>query len=172
CYLNPVRPQPGTWYYSRAGWAPGEVVRPWWIDLTPDIVPGRTAELRYLPEPYDFSGMPAAERPTEKEIDQATQVVCAYLILYRSPVGLMPAPFLRVLGVEVASNAARAGIREGDYLIRYAGERPATIEALRAAIRKAAAAGRKRVTVGISRGDQRLEVKLDPGRMGVLLEEE
>jgi PDZ domain/Peptide-N-glycosidase F, C terminal len=172
CYLNPVRPQAGTWYYARAGWAPGDVVRPWRIDLTPAIVPGRTAELRYQPEPYDFSNLPADRRPTEAQIDQATQIVNAYLILYRTPADLQPAPFLRVLDVDAGSNAARAGIREGDYLLSYAGERPTTIEALRAAIRKAAAAGKKRVTVGISRGDRQLELELEPGRMGVLLEEE
>jgi len=172
CYLNPVRPQAGTWYYARAGWAPGDVVRPWWIDLTPDMVPGRTAELRYLPEPYDFTEVPENQRPTEAQIDQANQIVNAYLILYRSPEGQVPAPFLRVLEVEADSNAARGGIREGDYLVSYAGERPTTIEALRAAISKAAAAGKKRVTVGISRGNRRQELELDPGRMGVLLEEE
>lgn len=33
-YLNPCRPQGGTWKYDRAGWAPGDVVRPWAV-LTP-----------------------------------------------------------------------------------------------------------------------------------------
>ncbi|MEN8152184.1 MAG: peptide-N-glycosidase F-related protein, partial [Planctomycetota bacterium] len=58
CYLNPNRPQYGTWKYSRAGWAPGDVVRPWWIDLTPHLVAGKEAELRYEPEPYDLSAYP------------------------------------------------------------------------------------------------------------------
>src|SRR3712207_7924990 len=26
-YLNPCRPQGGTWKYDRAGWAPGDIVR-------------------------------------------------------------------------------------------------------------------------------------------------
>ncbi|MHC4731239.1 MAG: peptide-N-glycosidase F-related protein, partial [Planctomycetota bacterium] len=45
CYLNPNRPQYGTWKFSRAGWAPGDVVWPWWIDLTNHIRPGKTAAL-------------------------------------------------------------------------------------------------------------------------------
>jgi hypothetical protein len=28
CHLNPVSPQPGTWELSRAGWCPGDIVRP------------------------------------------------------------------------------------------------------------------------------------------------
>ncbi len=40
---GPNRPQFGTWKFSRAGWAPGDVVHPWWIDLTPHLVPGATA---------------------------------------------------------------------------------------------------------------------------------
>ncbi len=49
CYLNPNRPQFGTWKFSRAGWAPGDVVRPWWIDLTPKLEPGEVATLDYQP---------------------------------------------------------------------------------------------------------------------------
>lgn len=33
-YLNPCRPQGGTWKYDRAGWAPGSVVAPWKVDVT------------------------------------------------------------------------------------------------------------------------------------------
>lgn len=36
-YLNPCRPQKGTWKYDRAGWAPGSVVEPWLIDITKQI---------------------------------------------------------------------------------------------------------------------------------------
>jgi len=31
-YLNPCRPQGGTWKYDRAGWAPGDVVAPWEVE--------------------------------------------------------------------------------------------------------------------------------------------
>ena len=43
-YLNPNRPQFGTWKYPRAGWAPGDVVWPWIIDLAPHFQPGKTAQ--------------------------------------------------------------------------------------------------------------------------------
>ena len=40
-YLNPCRPQGGTWKYDRAGWAPGDVVRPWEVDISDLIGPSR-----------------------------------------------------------------------------------------------------------------------------------
>jgi hypothetical protein len=43
CYLNPNRPQFGTWQYARAGWAPGDVVWPWIVDLTPHLKAGASA---------------------------------------------------------------------------------------------------------------------------------
>jgi len=171
CYLNPTRPQFGTWQFSRAGWAPGDIVHPWWIDLTPHLLPGQTAELRYEPEPYDFSTLPAEQRPPETLIDQASQVVRAYLILYRSPADLIPAPVLQVIGVENGSAAAKAGIQVNDYLESYDGKRPDSIDDLRAAIRAAKAAGKKRVLAVIYRGRERIEKKLVPGRMGVNLAE-
>ncbi len=51
-YLNPCRPQGGTWKYSRAGWAPGDVVLPWEIDITHDVTAGETATIEYHAEPY------------------------------------------------------------------------------------------------------------------------
>lgn len=42
-YLNPCRPQGGTWKYDRAGWAPGDVVRPWAVDVSHLL--GDSAEL-------------------------------------------------------------------------------------------------------------------------------
>ena len=48
CYLNPNRPQFGTWKFSRAGWAPGDVVWPWWIDVSQHMQPGQTAVVRYI----------------------------------------------------------------------------------------------------------------------------
>jgi len=52
CYLNPCRPQGGTWKYDRAGWAPGDVVPPWEVDLTPAVRSGRPIALTYELEPY------------------------------------------------------------------------------------------------------------------------
>ncbi len=171
CYLNPNRPQFGSWKYSRAGWAPGDVVRPWWIDLTPYIIPGKTAELRYEPEPYDFSGIPADQQPADDQINQATQLVRAYLILYHPPVDLIPAPTLQVLDVAEDSNASKAGIQAGDYLESYNGKQPNSIDDLRTAINDAEKAGKERIKVVIYRGTERMEVELGPGLMGVTLEE-
>ncbi|HKI51807.1 MAG TPA: peptide-N-glycosidase F-related protein, partial [Geothermobacteraceae bacterium] len=171
CYLNPNRPQFGTWEFSRAGWAPGDVVRPWWIDLTPHLVPGQAAELRYEPEPYDFSGVPENRQPTDAEINRARQLVRAYLILYRSPKQLTPAPTLRVIGVEADSNAAKSGLLAGDYLAYYDHSRPLSIDGLRAAIQAAQAAGKEQIRLVIYRDSERLEKTLEPGRMGVKLVE-
>lgn len=33
-YLNPCRPQRGTWKFDRAGWAPGDLVLPWTVDVS------------------------------------------------------------------------------------------------------------------------------------------
>lgn len=51
-YLNPCRPQGGTWKYDRAGWAPGDVVRPWDIDITGLIPAGQSGVLHYDVAPY------------------------------------------------------------------------------------------------------------------------
>ena len=51
-YLNPCRPQGGTWKFDRAGWAPGDVVRPWEIDITGLILAGQTGTLTYDVAPY------------------------------------------------------------------------------------------------------------------------
>ncbi len=37
-YLNPCRPQGGTWKFDRAGWGPGDVVRPWKVELSPALL--------------------------------------------------------------------------------------------------------------------------------------
>ena len=56
CYLNPNRPQGGTWKYSRAGWAPGDVVAPWVVD--PKLfIPMRTSVgLEYVAAPRNLGG--------------------------------------------------------------------------------------------------------------------
>jgi hypothetical protein len=51
-YLNPCRPQGGTWKYDRAGWAPGDVVRPWEVDVTRLIDDKRRLEIEYKLDPY------------------------------------------------------------------------------------------------------------------------
>lgn len=52
CYLNPCRPQGGTWPYSRAGWAPGDRVWPWEIDITSAVTAGQTAAIDYAAQAY------------------------------------------------------------------------------------------------------------------------
>ena len=167
CYLNPNRPQYGTWKYPRAGWAPGDVVRPWWIDLTPHLKPGEEAAFRYEPQPYEFGDAEGA--PSEEQVNQASHNVRAYLILYRTPDALVPAPILRVTGVQDGSNAARAGMKRGDYLATYDGRRVDSIDDLRTAMQGAATAGKEQVTVVVFRGTERLELELDVGPMGVNL---
>ena len=164
CYLNPNRPQFGTWKYPRAGWAPGDVVRPWWVDLTPHVEPGATVEIRYEPRPYEF---PEGRRPEGKETAAAPHGVRSYLNLYREPDGLMAPPALLVTGVADGSSAAKAGLKPGDWLATYDGKPLETIENLRDAIR--GAEGKESVRVAAYRGTERLEVEMPPGTMGVNL---
>jgi len=158
-YLNPNRPQFGTWKYSRAGWAPGDVVRPWWIDLSGVLLPGKTALLRYEPTEYDVADS------QQKQINQASHVVRSYLILYRAPIGTMPAPTLQITTVAAKSNARKAGIKRGDYLAEYDGKVVRSLDELRAAI--GAAANKQEIPVVVYRGAKRMEVTLGPGKMGV-----
>jgi hypothetical protein len=167
CYLNPNRPQFGTWQFARAGWAPGDVVRPWDLDLTAQVRPGSAVTLRYVPAPYDFAG--TAKPPADAEVAQATHVVRAYLVLYRAPAGLVDAPTLRVTDVVADGNAARAGVKPGDYLSTYDGQPVATADELRAAVKAAQASAREDVSVVLYRGGDRLEVRLKPGLLGVHL---
>lgn len=51
CYLNPCRPQGGTWKYDRAGWCPGDVVRPWVVDVSPHL-DEETLSIDYDLAPY------------------------------------------------------------------------------------------------------------------------
>jgi len=167
-YLNPNRPQFGTWKFSRAGWAPGDVVRPWWIDLTEHVEPGEPAELRYEPAPYEFAG---DRVPDPKEVAKARHVVRSYVILSREPDGLVRAPSLLVTGVARGSNAREAGLRRGDYLAEYDGKRLDSIADLRAALAAAQEAGKEQIPIVAFRGAKRLELTLPPGRMGVNLSE-
>ena len=169
CYLNPNRPQAGTWQFARAGWAPGDVVRPWWIDLTPHLVRGQEAELRYEPQPYDFTGH--AEKPGEADVNAAVHVVRSYLILYRTPGALLAPPTLRVADVVAGSNAEKAGIRAGDYLASYAGKPVSTRDDVRFAMDVAKDAAPAHVTVVLYREGERPELPLPPGPMGVHLAE-
>jgi hypothetical protein len=52
CYLNPCRPQDGTWKFDRAGWAPGSVVNAWEIDITEFIQSSEELNILYIPMDY------------------------------------------------------------------------------------------------------------------------
>ncbi|HHI80641.1 MAG TPA: hypothetical protein ENK02_11755, partial [Planctomycetes bacterium] len=71
-YLNPCRPQAGTWKFHRAAWAPGSYVPPWEIELGPWIRPGQALSLRYWPGLYK----------KQKGL-QASHSISINLILYR-----------------------------------------------------------------------------------------
>jgi len=73
-YLNPCRPQGGTWKFDRAGWAPGDVVAPWEIDVTKLLHGEGAAKIEYVPLPWDI--------PAGGKI-QASHRVEGVLILYR-----------------------------------------------------------------------------------------
>jgi len=51
-YLNPCRPQGGTWKFDRAGWAPGDIVRAWEIDLDEHLTGNNTLNISYTPDDY------------------------------------------------------------------------------------------------------------------------
>ncbi len=166
CYLNPNRPQFGTWKFSRAGWAPGDVVRPWILDVTKALEGAQLAAVTYETQPYDFTGAP--KPPAQKEINKASHVVRSYLVFYREPEGLMAPPALLITGVARGSAARKAGLLRGDYLASYDGKPLNNLADLRAAIQGAAKAG-KNVAIVAYRGARKIEVELAPGRMGVNL---
>jgi hypothetical protein len=77
-YLNPCRPQGGTWKYDRAGWAPGDVVRPWIVDATEYI--GAVGADRVLKIEYELDPYVNEERGKASPPVHITQ---SQLILYR-----------------------------------------------------------------------------------------
>ena len=77
-YLNPCRPQGGTWKYDRAGWAPGDVVAPWVVDVTDLVGPERTLSISYELDPYVNEARGSTSAPTHE--------TTAYLVLYRDAV--------------------------------------------------------------------------------------
>ena len=144
--------------------APGDVVWPWWVDVTEHAVPGSESTFRYEPHPYEFpAGQPT---PEEKQLGQASHNVRSYLILYRTPKAMRPAPSVLVTNVAKDSNAEKAGMKAGDFIAIYDGKPVSTMDELRAALRGAESA---RVTVVVFRGSERIELELDKGRMGVNL---
>ncbi len=56
CGMNPLYPQPGTWLYDRANWCPGEMVRPFYHDITSFVSAGQTAILDMDMTPFTNVG--------------------------------------------------------------------------------------------------------------------
>lgn len=50
--LNPCRPQGGTWKYDRAGWAPGDIVRPWEVPVPAAALGAPTLRVEYALDAY------------------------------------------------------------------------------------------------------------------------
>ncbi len=71
-YLNPDRPQGGTWKYDRAGWGPGDIVRPWEVDVPVKGSPSLHVE--YQLDKYVNEGRGKTWAPTH--------VTEAYLVFY------------------------------------------------------------------------------------------
>ncbi|MEM7163818.1 MAG: peptide-N-glycosidase F-related protein [Planctomycetota bacterium] len=74
-YLNPCRPQGGTWKYDRAGWAPGDLVRPWVVDASALVGDDRRLHVGYTLAPYVNEGRGKTWAPFHR-----TE---AYVVLYR-----------------------------------------------------------------------------------------
>lgn len=62
CYLNPWRPQFGTWKYDRAGWGPGSFGRVWEVDVSSLMVPGKELSLEYTSAEFDAKGKWSSHR--------------------------------------------------------------------------------------------------------------
>jgi hypothetical protein len=167
CYLNPNRPQYGTWKFSRAGWAPGDVCHPWLIDVSSCLEPGKEALFQYVPQKYEFGeGEP---RPEPEALSAANHVVSSYLILYEDSAGLVDAPTVLILKVSPGTAATEAGLKNGDYLFSYDGIRLFSRDDVDRAKKRALAAGRKKVKLVVYRGSEKMEINFPTGQMGVSL---
>ena len=74
-YLNPCRPQGGTWKFDRAGWGPGTVVTPWTVDVTRSVKRGRDATFVYEIQPF--------VNKTPDHGNPARHVIASQVIFYR-----------------------------------------------------------------------------------------
>ncbi|CAN5523135.1 hypothetical protein BH11ARM1_BH11ARM1_02220 [soil metagenome] len=72
-YLNPCRPQGGTWKYDRAGWGPGTVVDPWKVDVT-DFVKSKSQ--------FDYQIQPYVNKAAV-DGNPARHIIESVLVLYR-----------------------------------------------------------------------------------------
>lgn len=84
-YLNPCRPQKGTWKYDRAGWGPGSITPPWVIDIDP-IVKASPKELT-----LDYAIMDDYVNEHVGKGDPPTHWVDGQVIFYSDPAATKPA---------------------------------------------------------------------------------
>ncbi|MGE0172197.1 MAG: peptide-N-glycosidase F-related protein [Oligoflexales bacterium] len=61
CNKNPINNQMGTWMFSRAGWCPGDIVKPWVEEVLAPQTDDATVTVTYEPEPYVNTCRPGAE---------------------------------------------------------------------------------------------------------------
>jgi Peptide-N-glycosidase F, C terminal/Peptide-N-glycosidase F, N terminal len=95
-YLNPCRPQKGTWKYDRAGWAPGSITLPWTLDLTPIISKSRELALDYtITDDYVNEHVGKGDPPTHW--------IDSQVIFYSD--STLPAPTSRPVGPAVRAPA-------------------------------------------------------------------
>jgi hypothetical protein len=50
--------QKGTYYYSRAGWCPGDKVNPWKTDISSALLTAEPQEVTYAPQAFENSCRP------------------------------------------------------------------------------------------------------------------
>ncbi len=74
CATTAVPGQKGTYTLSRAGWCPGADVKPWTLDVTPDLGGARSVKVAYDVEAYENSCRPDAATCTGCSLGTA----CAY----------------------------------------------------------------------------------------------
>lgn len=99
CYLNPCRPQGGTWQYSRAGWAPGDRVDHWEQDITSVVTPGGSATIQYTADLY-----------TNLTIDSSNPArhwVDSQLVSYRVPLQLSGIAVQQPVGNTIPSGGSK-----------------------------------------------------------------
>lgn len=78
-YLNPCRPQGGTWKYDRAGWAPGDVAAPWEVEVGHLLGEHGNLDVSYALDPYI--------NETRGETWAPNHRTESYLILFTGPAG-------------------------------------------------------------------------------------
>jgi hypothetical protein len=74
-YLNPVRPQGGTWKFDRAGWGPGSISEPWKTEISSWIKPGESAKISYRLENW--------ENTTRNPGYPASHMFASQIVFYR-----------------------------------------------------------------------------------------